>query len=68
VELYCGVFQNLADTAHIVSAENGGLILLMDRQTVAVITASGQQIAAWKWNNSSMVSALLLTGRPSDRL
>jgi hypothetical protein len=28
------------------------------QQTVAVITDSGQQIAAWKWNNSPMVSAL----------
>ena len=55
MELYSGIFQNLAETARVASAENGGLVLVMDRQVVAVFTASGEQIAAWKWNNPTMV-------------
>jgi hypothetical protein len=66
VELYCDVFQNLGETTRVVSAENGGLVLVMDRQTVAVLTGSGQQLAAWKWNNPPLViiySVLLVMDR-----
>jgi hypothetical protein len=55
VELYSGVFQNVSEGARVVSAEFGGLVLVADRQTVTVFTSSGQQLAAWKWNNPPMV-------------
>jgi hypothetical protein len=66
VELYCGVFQNLGETARVVSAEFGGLVLVVDRQTVTILTSSGQQLAAWKWNNPPMVKLLIARTRVVD--
>nr|ALS04225.1 vacuolar protein sorting-associated protein 16-like protein [Acartia pacifica] len=56
VELYSGgVFANIDDTCRLVSGPNAGLVLVTDKLRVRVLTGSGEQLAAWKWNNPPQV-------------
>jgi hypothetical protein len=56
VELYSGVFTNFDDTCRLVSGPHAGLVLVADKLKVTVITGSGEQLSAWKWNNPPQVN------------
>lgn len=57
VELYSGVFSNVPVGSLVVSGQYGGPVLSLDRQTVTVLTSSGEQLSVWKWNNPPAVAA-----------
>ena len=56
VELYSGVFTNIDESASkLVCGPQAGLVLLADKLKVTVMTGSGEQLSAWKWNNPPQV-------------
>jgi len=55
VELYSDVFVNVPEGTSLVAGHHAGLTLVADKQTVYVLTASGEQLASWKWNNSPQI-------------
>lgn len=57
VELYSGVFSSLSSSSLTVSAQYGGPVLSLDRGTVTILSSSGEQISAWRWNNKKAVAA-----------
>jgi len=57
VELYTGVFSSLSSSSLTVSAQYGGPVLSLDRGTVTILSSSGEQISAWRWNNKKAVAA-----------
>jgi len=57
VELYSGVFSSISSTSLVVSGQYGGPIISLDKGVVTIFTSSGEQISAWKWNNSAAVAA-----------
>ena len=57
VELYSGVFSSISSTSLVVSGQYGGPVISLDRGVVTIFTSSGEQISAWKWNNSAAVAA-----------
>jgi len=57
VELYSGVFSSITTTSLVVSGLYGGPVISLDRGVVTIFTSSGEQVSAWKWNNSPAVAA-----------
>ena len=57
MELYTGVFSSLSSSSLTVSAQYGGPVLSLDRGTVTILSSSGEQISAWRWNNKKAVAA-----------
>ena len=57
VELYSGVFTAVPAGALVVSGQQGGPVLWLDRNTVTVTSASGRQLGQWKWGAGRPVAA-----------
>jgi len=56
VELYSGVFTNIDESnSKLVCGPQAGLVLLADKLKVTVMTGSGEQLSAWKWNNPPQI-------------
>ena len=62
VELYSGVFTNIDESnSKLVCGPQAGLVLLADKLKVTVMTGSGEQLSAWKWNNPPQVNYYLIS-------
>jgi hypothetical protein len=57
VELYSGVFASVSPAALTAAAADGGPVLSLEGGTVTVLSASGETIAVWRWNNKRAVAA-----------
>ena len=55
VQLYSEVFSHITSTSLVVSKQHRGAVISLERGGVNIFTSSGEQISAWKWNNSPAV-------------
>ena len=51
------MFFSIGSTSLVVSGQYGGPVISLDRGVVTIFTSSGEQISAWKWNNSPAFAA-----------